>query len=361
MVRLGVSLFSAGIAALGMGLAARTAAPVSGVNTAAKADRLPMSMAAPENAAPELDLLSRLPSPSGLRLASLELSFDPKELTRQALNPAAAAPLAFATSFAERFVFDQTLASFDQRFAVAGLKPTVGPQDAAEAEEWPRPLLPLPALPAAIKREPGRSAAKPPAVKLASLGSVPATLSKPRNAAESTMKDPARPEIDDRTAVYDIAARTVYLPHGKRLEAHSGLGEHMDNIRSVALRARGPTPPNVYKLTLRERLFHGVRAIRLTPVDNGKMYGRDGILAHSYMLGPSGQSNGCVSFSDYPAFLDAYLNGEVDRMVVVERLDSAPAPKDGTGWIAQAIGKLFKPVEREAGHGEPRGTALSYQ
>jgi hypothetical protein len=35
------------------------------------------------------------------------------------------------------------------------------------------------------------------------------------------------------------------------------------------------------------------------------MFGRDGLLAHPYMLGPNGQSNGCVSFSDYPAFLDA--------------------------------------------------------
>jgi hypothetical protein len=46
--------------------------------------------------------------------------------------------------------------------------------------------------------------------------------------------------------------------------------------------------------------FHGVRAIRLVPVGDGKMFGRDGLLAHSYMLGPNGQSNGCVSFSDYP-------------------------------------------------------------
>jgi hypothetical protein len=57
------------------------------------------------------------------------------------------------------------------------------------------------------------------------------------------------------------------------------------------------------------------------------MFGRAGILAHPYMLGPNGQSNGCVSFSDYPTFLDAFLNGEVDRFVVVEPLDSPPEPK----------------------------------
>ena len=40
------------------------------------------------------------------------------------------------------------------------------------------------------------------------------------------------------------------------------------------------------------------------------MHGRSGILAHTYMLGPNGQSNGCVSFNNYPAFLEAYERGE---------------------------------------------------
>jgi hypothetical protein len=111
-------------------------------------------------------------------------------------------------------------------------------------------------------------------------------------------QDTAALSDDGRTAIYDISARTVYLPNGRRLEAHSGLGAYMDNPRHVHLRMRGATPPNVYKLTLRESLFHGVRAIRLTPVDQGKMHGRAGILAHTYMLGPNGQSNGCVSFKN---------------------------------------------------------------
>lgn len=132
------------------------------------------------------------------------------------------------------------------------------------------------------------------------------------------------PDVDHRTAVYDISARTVYMPSGERLEAHSGLGEKMDDPRYVHVRMRGATPPNVYKLTEREALFHGVRAIRLNPVDDSKMFGRDGILAHTYMLGPSGQSNGCVSFKDYDKFLRAFLNGEVDRMVVVTHMDGLP-------------------------------------
>ena len=132
------------------------------------------------------------------------------------------------------------------------------------------------------------------------------------------------PDPDSRTAVYDISAHTVYLPGGERLEAHSGLGEMLDNPRYVNAKDRGPTPPNVYDLALRGELFHEVRAIRLNPVGGDSMFGRDGILAHSYMLGPNGQSNGCVSFKDYPAFLHAYLRGEVDRLVVVPHLGSTP-------------------------------------
>jgi len=124
---------------------------------------------------------------------------------------------------------------------------------------------------------------------------------------------------DNRTAVYDISARAVYLPNGQTLEAHSGLGNWRDNPRYVGLKDRGPTPPNTYDLSLRERLFHGVRAIRLTPVDEVKMFDRDGMLAHTYMLGPKGDSNGCVSFKNYPAFLQAYLKGDIDRLVVVSQ------------------------------------------
>jgi len=60
------------------------------------------------------------------------------------------------------------------------------------------------------------------------------------------------------------------------------------------------------------------------------------------MLGPNGQSNGCVSFSDYPAFLDAYLKGEVDRLVVVEQLATASSPKTASGWLPEFIKDLFR-------------------
>jgi hypothetical protein len=125
---------------------------------------------------------------------------------------------------------------------------------------------------------------------------------------------------DRYTAVYDISARVVYLPDGTRLEAHSGLGQALDNPRYVAERAVGPTPPHVYELTLREGSFHGVQAIRLNPVGEGGIYGRAGLLAHPFMLGPNGDSNGCVSFKDYNAFLRAYQNGQINKLAVVAKL-----------------------------------------
>lgn len=163
----------------------------------------------------------------------------------------------------------------------------------------PSPVIPAPAAPAAAER---RAA--------------------PR-LAYADPKSLLTPE--SHTAIYDIVAHTVYLPDGRRLEAHSGLGRFLDDPRYVTQKTRGPTPPNVYRLTMREQIFHGVRALRLNPEDGHKMFGRDGILAHTYMLGPSGQSFGCVSFKNYPEFLNAFLRGEIDRLVVVPHLENPPS------------------------------------
>lgn len=131
-------------------------------------------------------------------------------------------------------------------------------------------------------------------------------------------KTPGRLSGGDGTAVYDISARTVYMPDGSKLEAHSGLRDMLDDPRHVSVRMRGATPPHTYDLVMRESLFHGVQAIRLIPVGGeGAIFGRSGLLAHTYMLGPNGDSNGCVSFRDYDAFLHAFKSGRVKRLVVV--------------------------------------------
>jgi hypothetical protein len=126
---------------------------------------------------------------------------------------------------------------------------------------------------------------------------------------------------DNFTAVYDISARAVYMPNGTKLEAHSGLGGLMDDPANVHQRMVGATPPNVYELKPREKLFHGVAALRMTPVGENDMMGRDGLLVHSYMLGPNGDSNGCVSIKEYDKFLQAYRYGQVKRLVVVPSLN----------------------------------------
>ncbi len=224
---------------------------------------------------------------------------------------AASAP---CDTFDERFYAHQS-ASFDERFASAFGSSGNTTRKVATAEEHDRDVAPqLDDKPVAARSTPVTTS------RLASLRDE--RLNTVEASRSSRLLD-----SDSHTAIYDIAARTVYLPNGHRLEAHSGLGSRLDDPRYVHTKMQGPTPPNIYNLTLRERLFHGVRAIRLTPVDDEKMFGRDGILAHSYMLGPNGQSNGCVSFRDYPAFLSAFLKGEVNRLVVVERLATTTGAK----------------------------------
>ena len=177
--------------------------------------------------------------------------------------------------------------------------------------------------------------------------SPPAATMKPHRLADASAKEDLSLLSDAaaRVAIYDIAAHQVYLPNGRRLEAHSGLGKYRDDPRHVSEKDRGPTPPNVYDLSLREQLFHGVRAVRLIPAGMGNMFGRDGMLAHTYMRGRSGQSNGCVSFSDYRAFLDVVQSGEINRLVVVEHLPTTPSPISTSEWPPEAVKALLVSVQ----------------
>jgi hypothetical protein len=128
---------------------------------------------------------------------------------------------------------------------------------------------------------------------------------------------------DNLTAVYDISAHAVYLPNGLSLEAHSGIGSLRDDPEHVSVPNTGATPPASYELKPRERLFHGVQALRMIPTEGSTTNGRSGLLTHSYMLGPNGDSNGCVSIKNYDRFLKAFNDGEVNRLVVVPSLSGA--------------------------------------
>ena len=119
-------------------------------------------------------------------------------------------------------------------------------------------------------------------------------------------------------AVYDITAAKVYMPDGSVLEAHSGIGKMADNPRYVNVKMNGPTPPHTYNLKMREKRFHGVEALRMLPVDGKNRNGRNGLLAHSYLLrGGRAESHGCVAFKDYDRFLSAFKQGKVKQLVVV--------------------------------------------
>ncbi|HEU5276511.1 MAG TPA: DUF2778 domain-containing protein [Xanthobacteraceae bacterium] len=259
-----------------------------------------------------------------VRLASLETDVGLDTATREEAPSGSPAQTRTHLSFAERFGFGAI--SFGDRFNGDGVLAYAS----ADTEDSESDLAPPPADAAAPSPEPPRAPSS-------SVASLPPAADTPPRAKSSSL--PA--DLGGRTAIYDIAAHTVYLPDGRKLEAHSGRGSYLDDPRAVTMKGRGPTPPNVYQLSLRERLFHGVRALRLTPVNENKMYGRDGILAHTYMLGSKGASMGCVSFSNYPAFLNAYLEGKVDRLVVVDRLATPPNSKTASGGITDKIKSWF--------------------
>ena len=182
---------------------------------------------------------------------------------------------------------------------------------APQREPVSAPSLVLGAPPEPPRRPIELNPAAPPLAALS-----PATASP--SLADIGAKPASLSQYDQFTAVYDVSAHTVYLPGGERLEAHSGLGVLKDDPAHVDEADRGATPPHVYDLTLRESLFHGVQALRLNPMGGaGAIFGRAGLLAHTYMLGPNGDSNGCVSFRNYDAFLQAFQAGRVKRLAVV--------------------------------------------
>jgi hypothetical protein len=160
----------------------------------------------------------------------------------------------------------------------------------------------------------------------------------PARPLESAPPANAPTSYDQLTAVYDISAHTVYLPNGMRLEAHSGLGDRIDDPRFVDERDHGATPPGVYQLTMRESIFHGVQALRLNPI-GGFTFNRVGLLAHPYMLGPNGDSNGCVSFKTYDVFLRAFQNGEVKRLAVVAKWTGGPRQAGAFASLSQSLAR----------------------
>ena len=274
-------------------------------------------------------------------VAAVAAAFFPDWLSTPAVAPQAAPQrIAFASRYPDELVLDQQREAVLRRARAelaAQLRGTTMPSatDAPSVAPDPGPKVPIPRSRPPISgpvADAGRPAAPPatgfdvssavrnvfamlpPGLQLASINPDGGLLG---NGQEKPVDVSA---YGEQTAVYDITARVVHMPDGTRLEAHSGFGELMDDVDNVHVKDRGATPPNVYELSLREKLFHGVQALRMKPVGEGELFGRNGLLTHSYLLGPNGQSNGCVSFKDYDAFLKAYHNGEIKRLVVVKSI-----------------------------------------
>ena len=219
----------------------------------------------------------------------------------------------------------------------AGPLPVIRPSTATAMAEKPAKPTALAAIAAVAPQKPDRSGddSKPTVLAFA----------KPDNPMRDTAPSapsqtmPSWPGIGAKVAVYDITNATVFMPNGTKLEAHSGIGSMRDNPKFTHVKMRGPTPPGTYKLSMRESLFHGVAAIRLTPVDGKAPQGRTGLLAHSFLLRVRGDSHGCVAFAEYDRFLKAFQRGEITHMVIVNKWDGK-RPGAGTN-NGNFIAKLF--------------------
>jgi hypothetical protein len=211
--------------------------------------------------------------------------------------------------------------------------PKYAPAPKPEPAAPPRSSVALPEKPTSPSIALGNSSPMPPTRPIELSGKAPAVVAfapssggpgRKTDGVEFGPKPQNLNQYDRFTAVYDILAHTVYMPDGARLEAHSGLGPLRDDPAHVDAKDRGSTPPHIYELTMREEIFHGVQALRLNPVGGpSAIFGRDGLLAHTYMLGPNGDSNGCLSFKNYDAFLSAFQSGQVKKLVVVTSMSVA--------------------------------------
>jgi len=175
---------------------------------------------------------SQVPTTSGMRLASLEMSVS--DFPAEDIDPSALArPPGF---LGDRLLMDGRLDSFDERFGGDVVSSDTAPVTTSERESADtagQPSLDL------REKATGQSASGRSAPKPAAAPALASAAKKRVRTADLSQDLSSLPPADSHTAVYDIAARTVYMPNGRRLEAHSGLGNLMDDPSYIP---PGPQP-----------------------------------------------------------------------------------------------------------------------
>ena len=210
--------------------------------------------------------------PQGMQLASLasfeeRFSFPQANPPTRSLQPTLSFEDRFrSTSFEDRFTGTISARITTTRSMTADIDdgaPRVAAPQIAAAAPAPRAARTAAVAPAAPKRSAGQyqlaslsETPLPPAYASVDSGTKNSAINDlilkklaPRDPApqEASTQDaapsdaPAGPDTS-HTAIYDITAHVVYMPDGRRLEAHSGLGEHLDDPHSINLKSRGPTP-----------------------------------------------------------------------------------------------------------------------
>ena len=125
---------------------------------------------------------------------------------------------------------------------------------------------------------------------------------------------------DQYTAVYDLSAHTVYLPNGTKLEAHSGLGDRLDDPNHVNERMRGATPPHLYE-TRAAGGFVPRRAGLASKSHRRRRYFRPRRSTRPHLYaGPELGIPTAACRSRTTTDLRAYQNGEIRKLAVVARL-----------------------------------------
>ncbi|MCF6368257.1 DUF2778 domain-containing protein [Rhizobium halophilum] len=238
--------------------------------------------------------------------ASIITASIPSDVTEEGLLSDESAVETAAIEAEEAGRTTELAALMDDTLPMQGPLPASRPETAVKALE---------ALAAVEPTKPGRPAAE----EAEEPASTVLAYAKPENPMTSVPKVTPLPDPGTKkVAIYDITNGVVHMPNGTKLEAHSGIGKMRDNPKYTHVKMKGPTPPGTYKLSMREKPFHGVAAIRLTSVDGKHPQNRTGLLAHTYLLrSRPGDSHGCVAFKHYDKFLAAFRRGEITHMVIV--------------------------------------------